>query len=228
MLNHNQVSGYFLPEKTLCLTFDDGPGETKGGGPGPKTLALANYLHEQEIRAAFFFTGIHLIENPSIMPEVVRLGHVVGNHSYSHHDMPGFFGKGGDIVREILSVDDLLAPELSDIARYFRAPYGLWHETLTEYLNDNLRTSGDYRGPVYWDINCSDFDFWARAAGASECAEAYLTEIERVRRGIVLMHDSTADNDIMKKNNLTYETIRIMVPELKRLGYSIVGLDSIL
>jgi peptidoglycan/xylan/chitin deacetylase (PgdA/CDA1 family) len=227
MFSREQISGKSLPDRTLCLTFDDGPGETPGQGRGPKTSALADYLNKECIRATFFFTGIHLLEYPTIVPAITRLGHIVGNHSYSHHNMPKFFSSGGDIVSEIMKVEDLIASTLPKNIRYFRAPYGLWDESLTNCLNRSIGPKPDYKGPIHWDISCSDFGFWARAADANECAEAYLTEIGKIGRGIVLMHDSTADNDIMKRNNLTFEAIRILVPELKRLGYSFIGLDSI-
>ena len=228
MFSREQTTGNSLPDKTLCLTFDDGPGETPGDGPGPKTQDLAEYLHEQGIGAAFFFTGKHLYEHPTVMRRVVRLGHIVGNHSYSHQDMPDFFSKGGDVGEEIRKVERLMAPVKPAASRYFRAPYGYWNESLSAYLNENLGGNVDYIGPVYWDISASDFDYWARAASASECARAYLAEIRKIGRGIVLMHDSTADYEIMKKNNLTLETVRILTPELKRLGYTFVNLDSIL
>ena len=39
-----------VPAKTLCLTYDDGPGATTGNGPGPRTAQLAEYLHNEGIR----------------------------------------------------------------------------------------------------------------------------------------------------------------------------------
>jgi peptidoglycan/xylan/chitin deacetylase (PgdA/CDA1 family) len=60
MFSTDQLKGLSLPEKTLCLTFDDGPGETEGDDPGPKTVQLAEYLTEQNISATFFMVGSHL------------------------------------------------------------------------------------------------------------------------------------------------------------------------
>jgi peptidoglycan/xylan/chitin deacetylase (PgdA/CDA1 family) len=56
----------------------------------------------------------------------------------------------------------------------------------------------------------------------------YIDEIERSgARGIVLMHDSTADDEgIMLKNN-TFEMTKILIPKLKQNHYSFARLDSI-
>jgi peptidoglycan/xylan/chitin deacetylase (PgdA/CDA1 family) len=53
-INFSISSNFIFPPKTLCLTFDDGPGETIGDGPGPKTLKLAKFLNKNGIRATFF------------------------------------------------------------------------------------------------------------------------------------------------------------------------------
>ena len=50
-------TGTSMPDKTLCLTFDDGPGETNGESKGPRTLELAQYLHAEGIAATFFVLG---------------------------------------------------------------------------------------------------------------------------------------------------------------------------
>jgi peptidoglycan/xylan/chitin deacetylase (PgdA/CDA1 family) len=57
MFSHFPLSGNSLPSKTLCLTFDDGPGETMRDGPEPKTVQLAEYLNEESIFATFFMVG---------------------------------------------------------------------------------------------------------------------------------------------------------------------------
>src|SRR6185312_11889175 len=46
-------------------------------------------------------------------------------------------------------------------------------------------------------------------------------------RGIVLMHDSTADIEFAKSVNLTYAMVQILVPALKSQGYQFVPLTAI-
>ena len=69
------LTGRALPPGTLCLTYDDGPGETVGDGTGPRTLALAGYLADEGVRATFFMTGRHVEQMPAAPAAVRGLGH---------------------------------------------------------------------------------------------------------------------------------------------------------
>jgi peptidoglycan/xylan/chitin deacetylase (PgdA/CDA1 family) len=227
MLSFNQIYGSSLPDKSLCLTFDDGPGETAGNGPGPKTLRLAEYLFEQKIFATFFMVGKFIMEYPDHLAKISKVGHLIGNHTFNHPNMKGLSLSGGDIISEIKKTEELIVNHISNKTVYFRAPYGYWSPELSVRLNHRLGNGVHYVGPFNWDIGGNDFVLWDRHQSAEECADVYLREIELKRRGIVLMHDCTADNDNMKMNNRTFETIQILVPRLKDLGYKFVRLDEL-
>jgi peptidoglycan/xylan/chitin deacetylase (PgdA/CDA1 family) len=221
------INGESLPDKTLCFTFDDGPGETEGDGPGPKTLRIARYLNEHHIEATFFAVGKFIEQYPSIISETAKLGHIVGNHTYSHPQMVVLFNERADILTEIKKTDNLIAGTIKNKNVFFRAPYGQWSEELAIHINENLHTSFNHFGPFGWDIEDGDWDFWLKGKGEEECAGFYLSKITEKRRGIILMHDSTADIEIAKQNNRTYEVVRILVPQLKNMGYSFIRLDKI-
>jgi peptidoglycan/xylan/chitin deacetylase (PgdA/CDA1 family) len=54
MFFHVDIKGDRLPDRTLCLTFDD--------GPGPRTLEIGQYLYTRKISATFFTIGRHMEE----------------------------------------------------------------------------------------------------------------------------------------------------------------------
>jgi peptidoglycan/xylan/chitin deacetylase (PgdA/CDA1 family) len=224
-----QLTGSHLPDKTLCLTFDDGPGETTNDGPGPKTLPLAEYLHKENIPATFFCVGQHIDQYPSILIELNKLGHFIGHHTYSHPYMAELFdtGQRTKVMMEMSKTDELIRKLLPDKPIYFRAPYGDWHSHLSIMLNREFQQAKNYLGPYYWDINAEDYRFWENHQSANECADAYLSLIETINHGLFLMHDSTANIDNMRLNNLTFETIKILVPILKEKGYSFVGINKL-
>ena len=220
------LTGRALPTGTLCLTYDDGPGETDGDGAGPRTLPLAAYLADEGIRAAFFMTGRH-VEQMAQAPAAVRaLGHIVGNHTYSHPNLARLVRAGGDAAAEVSATDALIA-DGGDAAVYFRPPYGEWSPAVAAQLNDAAHPTQRHVGPVGWDVDCSDWELWQDRVGAGEAAEIFLTAIEAAGRGIVLMHDSTADSEFIKQGNAAYPTTRLLVPELLRRGYTFVGLDEV-
>jgi peptidoglycan/xylan/chitin deacetylase (PgdA/CDA1 family) len=223
-----QIKNIPLPDKTLCMTFDDGPGETTCCGKGPKTEKLAEYLAEQGIRAAFFMVGRFIERFPEIPPSVSALGHIIGNHCYSHSGrLPDLLNEGKDIVWEIERVDQLIRAYLPADKVYFRAPWGEWTPEVAARLNEQIGNGLDHIGPFHWDIDTDDWSFWRDNRSAEDCAGSFLAKIERVGRGIILMHDSSADDPQARRNNLALETVKLMVPRLRDLGYRFADLDDL-
>ena len=78
--------GFYLPiiskgisgKKAVALTFDDGPDPLT-------TPLLLKLLEKYQIKATFFITGVKAAEHPGLVKELVRQGHLVGNHSYNHN-----------------------------------------------------------------------------------------------------------------------------------------------
>ena len=63
-------------ERRVALTFDDGPAEL--------TRAYLDVLDEFGARATFFVVGEACIARPDDLDEIVRRGHEVGGHGYTH------------------------------------------------------------------------------------------------------------------------------------------------
>jgi len=227
MLSEQSLNGMGLPDKTICLTFDDGPGESPSNGPGPKSVELAEYLNGQGISGTFFIVGQHAAKHPHLVPAIARLGHLIGNHTYTHPNLVEWLNSGGDIVSELALTDPLIQDHLPNNTVYFRAPYGLWTPQLSKLLNEVSNIRDNYAGPYSWDINAEDWRYWSEGLDETQCAAHYLQEISHIKRGIVLMHDSTADNCQIKTKNRTFETIKLLIPELKTLGYNFVRLDEL-
>ncbi len=229
MFLDQDLKGFDLPPKTLCLTYDDGPGRD--------TLALGRYLYDEGIRATFFVVGRHAEEQPNTLARLHGLRHHLGNHTYSHPGLVALAEEDGDVVGEIARADALLRPHTPGGPLFFRAPYGNWRQKLpgtdqdrdTSVVAEVLNGSGrfpDYVGPVNWDVSAADYDYWMRGASAEECAGAYLEKIGRIGRGIVLMHDSSEDPAVRPRNQ-ALEATRLLVPALKADGYRFVGLDEV-
>jgi peptidoglycan/xylan/chitin deacetylase (PgdA/CDA1 family) len=215
------INGSDLADKTVCLTFDDGPGVTKGGGTGPRTLELARCLAEREIFATFFVIGRSGAAHRRIVEEVEQLGHLIGNHTYAH---PFLANQTGRVAyREIKRTDRALSG-VTQTLKLFRPPYGSWKSEVAGYLN--WTKAWPYVGPIMWDIDAADWQFWRNGGTAEECAAAYISSIERVGRGIMLMHDSSFEADIRSRNE-TCRAAMFIVDWLVQSGYSFVRLDSV-
>ena len=95
-----------------------------------------------------------------------------------------------------------------------------------QYLNQNGLKK--YVGPIKPDVGdvddrgtnfLTDDQCWAQGKTEKECAENYLTEIERVGKGLVIFHDT---------NEKTATMLDILLPSLDQVnGYTIKPLQDI-
>jgi peptidoglycan/xylan/chitin deacetylase (PgdA/CDA1 family) len=213
------LKDFNLPEKTLCLTYDD--------GPGPDTIEIARFLNKYKIRATFFVVGKFAIEQPQILDELHALGHIIGNHTFEHPDMPYFVSINGNVQDQIIRTQALIQKYNAGKVTYFRAPYGKWSPEVAHELNMNIRSSYKFVGPVFWEIDGIDCYFWKLGRSVEDAVEYYLHKIQLHNKGVVVMHDQIADMDTVKAVNQTLELTKKLIPVLIEQGYKFIGLDEI-
>ena len=220
LYQQNSFNGTDLPAKTLCLTFDD--------GPGSHTLAIARFLFEHHIQATFFVVGKYAFHHPEILKELKEMGHLIGNHTYDHPDLPYYVSVNGDIIDQVLRTDAVIKPFINSERVYFRAPYGKWSAEVAQELNQSILTA-NHIGPVHWEIAGVDCYYWQNNWPVKDAANRYLSDIEHNnQRGIVVFHDEIADMDVVKPSNKTLDLLKILVPQLLGQGYQFVRLDEII
>lgn len=101
--------------RDVVLTFDDGP-------TSPFTEQILDILAEHKVPATFFMCGKNVERHPEIARRVVREGHTIGNHTYSHPFLylrtPQFMANEIDRTQETIERVTGVRPNL------FRPPYG--------------------------------------------------------------------------------------------------------
>src|SRR5680860_325124 len=68
--------GLTVPDKTIVLTFDDGPTAWT-----PRILAV---LRRHHVKATFFVIGSRVTERPELLKQMVDDGHEIGVHTFTH------------------------------------------------------------------------------------------------------------------------------------------------
>lgn len=222
MLLDHDLTGSDLPPKTLCLTFDD--------GPGPDSAAIGTLLASLGIAATFFGIGRHARERPKVIAQLREQGHGVGNHTETHPTLVSFLRDGGDVVAEVEQAQAALGDPPG--VTLFRPPYGYWREEgkVASPVASALNASGRFSnlvGPIGWDIDARDWSFWQAGRPVEECGQAYLDAVEaRTAGGIVLLHDWGHSTE-MQQGNRSLELVRWLVPRLLARGNRFVGLDAL-
>ncbi len=109
------------------LTFDDGPDP----GVTPRVLDL---LDGAGVRATFFCIARRVAARPDLAAEIVRRGHRVENHTWSHpHAFACYLPSG--LRREVARAQEAIEKATGRLPTLFRAPAGLRNPLLERELH---------------------------------------------------------------------------------------------
>ena len=188
-------------ERTLCLTFDD--------GPSAYTPALLDLLRRHQVPAAFFVVADRAAERPDLIDRMVREGHTVGCHSAAHVS-PYLLGPAktrADFDRAIGTMRQLGHP-----VRYYRPPWGVMSlPNLYELTARRLR-------PVLWDVMAQD---WS----GIPAAEIVRRLRARIAPGAVLcLHDGRGTDGAPGR---TIEALSVLLPEWRAQGWRFARLEEV-
>jgi peptidoglycan-N-acetylglucosamine deacetylase len=124
------------------LTFDDGPDPEH-------TPPLLDLLRTHGIKATFFVVGEKVEQHPHIVERMVREGHAIGNHSYSHWSFRHMSMR--QRIDEVDRTDDLLRRFGTDAAGGMRPPHGYIGPRLL------LHFARHRRRLTYWSYDSLDY-----------------------------------------------------------------------
>lgn len=158
-------------EKTVYLTFDD--------GPIPEvTPWVLDLLRKYNIKATFFCVGDNVRKHPEVFKMLVSAGHSVGNHTFNH--LQGFKVKSDKYVENVELADAYIRSNL------FRPPHGHLR------IRQGTKLSKKFRF-VMWDVITRDYNM--KLSG-----EYVLNVVKRYARNgsIIVFHDSIKAEENMK------------------------------
>jgi peptidoglycan/xylan/chitin deacetylase (PgdA/CDA1 family) len=126
------MTTFVTGEREVWLTIDDGP-----TGDTPAVLDL---FDRYGVKATFFVKGALAEEHPDFIREIVRRGHTIGNHSYSHPSGTFWCLPPGSIAAQIERCNLVLAGILGERPILFRAPVGTKNPSVHPVLQRNGMT----------------------------------------------------------------------------------------
>ncbi len=109
-------------EKIIALTFDDGPHKIL-------TPLILDILAGNNIKAAFFCVGDNVKAYPDVVRRIDREGHIIGNHSGTHHFFFDLFSRER-MIKELEENDEIIGNLIKRKVRLFRPPYGVTNPAL--------------------------------------------------------------------------------------------------
>jgi len=200
-------SNFFIPiicsaktnKKEIAISFDDGPAKNY-------TPAILQVLQQNNIKATFFCIGNRIPGNQNILQQIKDEGHIIGNHSYTHHFWFDMFS-AKKMLADLKQMDAEIEKAIGVTPLLFRPPYGVTNPNLAKAI-----LKGNYT-PVGWSVRSMDT--------VIKNENKLLQKINRgIQPGAVfLFHDTSIT---------TLNILPQFIKEVKNRGYSIVPLDKLL
>lgn len=150
-------------EKTVYLTFDDGPHPEA-------TPFVLSVLKSHSVKATFFVLGKNAEKHPDIVREIRAEGHQVGNHGMNHLN-------GWNTSNSLYAEDVALGKAIS-ASNLFRPAYGKLTRAQYKLLAPTEKV-------VFWDVISGDFD------EKTDSKTVVKNVLNNTRAGsVIVMHDS--------------------------------------
>ena len=190
--------------KRVALTFDDGPHSTY-------TPEILDILSEYNVRATFFVVGENVRSNPELIKREIEEGHEIGNHTFTH---PCALAKLScdRLIAEMSDCEDAIFETVDFRPHLFRPPGGANTCAVKKACAELDYTE------VLWTIDTMD---WNEKTSLGSAVKAVR---DNVKDGsIILFHDYVG-----RKQPITAQALRILLPELISQGYEFVYAEDLL
>ncbi|WP_081750250.1 polysaccharide deacetylase family protein [Paenibacillus massiliensis] len=188
------------PMKMVALTFDDGPDRTY-------TEAVLDVLKEYNVKGTFFVIGGQVKQYPDTMQRMVREGHEVGNHSWSH---PHLTKLSKEKIHNELANTDKVIREISGVTpRLMRPPYG----ATSVQVKKEIQAAGHVQ--ALWDVDTRD---WTSPSVAEILKAVKSNSSNKIT---VLMHSGGG-----KREN-TVKALPQIINYYKSQGYTLVTMSQL-
>jgi peptidoglycan-N-acetylglucosamine deacetylase len=192
--------------KQLALTYDDGPND-------PHTRRLLDVLARHNVHATFFLIGRYAQQRPDIVRELVKAGHIVGNHTFTHPLL--IFKSAQELRSQLDNCHRALSDAIGEHSNLFRPPFGGRRPAV-------LRIAGQMGlEPIMWNVTGYDWD-----ATSAEQIEGKVTS--QVRGGnVILLHDG-GHRDFGADRSFTVTATDRLISRYKSEGYEFVTIPQMM
>jgi peptidoglycan/xylan/chitin deacetylase (PgdA/CDA1 family) len=190
--------------KSVILSFDDGP------APVSALESILQTLQENEIKAEFYVLGSEVEQYPEAARMIVRQGHDIQNHSWSHSDLAR--APQQDVRTELEQTQNIIEDSTGVTPTKIRPPYGAGgfrghlDPELVEVASDLSLTI------VTWDIDTED---WKAPKGLGP------EKIRNIESQFTQQPSKIVFNILMHVQPATARDLPSFVSQLEEWGFTI-------
>lgn len=129
-------------KREVAFTFDDAPDDKF-------TPQVLDVLKSEGVKATFFLIGNRVEAHPEIVQRMIDEGHVVGNHSYNHANLPKL--SDAEFQNQVVKTDHIIRSISGYTPNFIRPPYGNIGESQIQWLASQHKTI------VNWNVDSLDW-----------------------------------------------------------------------
>jgi cellulose synthase/poly-beta-1,6-N-acetylglucosamine synthase-like glycosyltransferase/peptidoglycan/xylan/chitin deacetylase (PgdA/CDA1 family) len=195
------------PGRRIALTFDD--------GPDPRwTPKIAAILRREHVPATFFVIGSDAARHPDLVRLLVRNGHELGNHTFTHVALSN--GPGWQRRLQLDLTEATIAGITGHYTRLVRPPYSATPDAVTSQVERDLATLAGRR----YLIVLANYDSadWSRPGIAKIVRNA---SPPGKTGGIVMLHDGGGNR------SETVAALKQLIPRLRARGFRFVTVSEL-
>ena len=194
------IRAFETPRREVWITIDDGPTPAH-------TRKILEALERHCARATFFVVGSCAKNAPHLVEEILRRGHAVANHTFTHPSRSLWCAGPGRITNEIDRCGEAISGDANRSDLLFRAPAGL--------KNPFVHPALARRGMLLVGWTVRGLDTWRRDPFA------IAAKINRKARpgAIILLHEG---HHLEKSPDLNPRCLELTLQGLAQNGYQFV------
>ncbi|MEO7559008.1 MAG: polysaccharide deacetylase family protein [Nitrosospira sp.] len=190
--------------KSVILSFDDGP------APVSALESILQTLKTNEIKAEFYVLGGEVRQYPDAARMIVREGHDIQNHSWSHPDLARATEQ--NVRSELENTQNIIADITGATPTKIRPPYGagVFRGNLDPELVEVARELS--LTIVTWDIDTED---WKAPKGLGS------EKIRNIETQFTQQWRKTSFNILMHVQPATARDLPAFISQLEEWGFTI-------
>lgn len=195
--------------KKVYLTFDDGPGSQTG--------KILDILKKNHVKATFFVTGKEYASSKKIYQRIVKEGHTLAMHSYSHIQDVIYDSKEA-FEKDLKQINRCLYEATGVHTKFYRFPGGSSTQNTSLPIQNfiDVLKKNHY---LYLDWNVISPDINNANATKEQVVTGVMQGVDAYDTAVVLMYD-VADKP------MTVKALPSIIKQIKAKNYELLPVDE--
>ena len=195
--------------KKVYLTFDDGPGSQTG--------KILDILKKNHVKATFFVTGKEDASSKKIYQRIVKEGHTLAMHSYSHIQDVIYDSKEA-FEKDLKQINRCLYEATGVHTKFYRFPGGSSTQNTSLSIQNfiDMLKKNHY---LYLDWNVISPDINNANATKEQVVTGVMQGVDAYDTAVVLMYD-VADKP------MTVKALPSIIKQIKAKNYELLPVDE--